>query len=192
MLNSLLSRYWLLLPILILVVAVVDQFETPVLIELEETIDMRETRSDYYLAEFTTRRFQADGQLEFTVKGDTLAHFPDDNHSEIEAPRIELNRADATWNIQSMNGRFDADIDLFTLKNDVVLVRQREGEDPVTIKTQSLTIATDSNVLTTHEPIEIISANWKMNAVGMTSSIDDGKLTLLSGVTGRYDIVQDQ
>ncbi len=192
MLNRLLSRYWLLLPILILVVAAVDQFETPVLIQVEETIDMRETRSDYYLAEFTTRRFQADGQLEFTVKGDTLAHFPDDNRSEIEAPRIELNRVDATWNIQSMNGSFDADIDLFTLKNDVVLVRQREGEAPITIKTQSLTIATDSNVLTTNEPIEIISANWKMNAVGMTSSIDDGKLTLLSGVTGRYDIVQDQ
>ena len=121
-----------------------------------------------------------------------MAHFPDDNRSEIEAPRIELNRVDATWNIQSMNGSFDADIDLFTLKNDVVLVRQREGEAPITIKTQSLTIATDSNVLTTNEPIEIISANWKMNAVGMTSSIDDGKLTLLSGVTGRYDIVQDQ
>ena len=192
MLNRLLSRYWLLLPILILVVAAVDQFETPVLIEIEETIDMRETRSDYYLAEFTTRRFQADGQLEFTVRGDTLAHFPDDNRSEIEAPRIELNRVDATWNIQSMNGRFDADIDLFTLRNDVVLVRQREGEPPITIKTQSLTIATDSNVLTTNEPIEIISANWKMNAVGMTSSINDGKLTLLSGVTGRYDIVQEQ
>ena len=168
----------------------VDQFETPALIEVEETIDMRETRSDYYLAEFTTRRYQADGQLEFTVKGDTLAHYPDDNRSEIEEPRIELNRPEATWNIQSMSGRFDADIDLFTLKDEVVLVRLREGEDPVTIKTQSLTIATDSNVLTTNEPIEVISANWKMNAVGMTSSIDDGKLTLLSGVTGRYDTIK--
>ncbi len=184
--SRLLSRYWLLLPLLILVVVIIDQVETPASIEVEETIDMRATRADYYLAEFTTRRFSANGALEYTVTGDTLAHYPDNDRSEISAPRIDLHRPEATWNIRSESGRFDTDPDLFTLQGDVILVRQREGREPVTIKTRSLTVATDDNVVATSEPIEIVSAEWQMMATGMTSSLDNGKLTLLSAVTGRF------
>jgi len=185
--NGLLSRYWLLLPILIIVVVALDQIEAPTVVEVEETIDMRATRSDYYLADFTTRRFRADGMLEYTVKGETLAHYPDDNRSEITSPRVLMNRPEATWDIRSDTGRFNTDPDLFTLQGDVTVIRQREGQDPVTITTSSLSVATDSNELSTDKPIEIVASSWEMNAVGMTSSLDDGKLILLSAVSGRYE-----
>jgi len=172
MLTRFLSRYWLLLPILILVVIAVDRIETPEAIEVEETIDMRETRSDYYMSEFRTRKFGTDGQIEYTVEGDTLAHYPDNDRSEITAPKMQLNRPGATWNISSATGRFDTNPDLFT----------------ITITTDSITVATESNQLSTEDAIEIVSTSWAVSAIGMTSAIDDGTLNLLSSVTARYEV----
>jgi lipopolysaccharide export system protein LptC len=187
MLTRLLSRYWLLLPLLILVVIAVDRIETPPVIEIEETIDMRQTRSDYYLAEFKTRKFRTDGSLEYTIQGETLAHYPDNDRSEIIAPHIELNRPGAIWDISSLKARFDTNPDLFRLQGEVVMHRRRSNTDPITITTDQLTVATESNQVSTDSDIEIVSAHWALKATGMTSAIDEGTLTLLSSVSARYE-----
>ena len=188
MFNRLLSRYWLLLPLLILVVIAVDRIETPPVVVVEETIDMRQTQSDYYMADFKTRKYRADGTIEYTIQGETLAHYPDNDRSEIIAPRIELNRPGATWDISSSKGRFDTNPDLFTLQGDVTMHRRRNDTDAITITTEQLTVATESNQVSTDAAIEIVSAHWALTATGMTSAIDDGILTLLSSVSARYDV----
>ncbi|MFT4730857.1 MAG: lipopolysaccharide export system protein LptC [Granulosicoccus sp.] len=187
MLTRLLSRYWLLLPLLILVVIAVDRIEAPPVIEIEETIDMRQTRSDYYLAEFKTQKFRTDGSLEYTIQGDTLAHYPDNDRSEIIAPRIELNRLGATWDISSLKARFDTNPDLFTMHGEVIMHQRRDNTDPITITTDQLTVATESNLVSTDADIEIVSAHWALKATGMSSAIDEGTLSLLSSVSVRYD-----
>ena len=106
MFTRLLSRYWLLLPLLILVVIAVDRIETPPVVEIEETIDMRQTQSDYYMGDFKTRKFRADGTVEYTIEGETLAHYPDNDRSEIIAPvktsewfvpGVRLLNVEGTW-----------------------------------------------------------------------------------------------
>lgn len=191
MLTRFLSRYWLLLPILVLVVIAVDRIEAPETIATEETINMRETRSDYYMADFRTRKFRADGTVEYTIQGNTLAHYPQNDRSEIIAPKMHLNRPGATWDISSSSGRFDTDPDLFTLQGEVVMQRRRNDGEPITITTDVLMVETDSNQVSTAAPIEIVSAHWALKAIGMTSAIDDGKLTLLSEVSARYEVPSD-
>jgi lipopolysaccharide export system protein LptC len=187
MLTRFISRYWLLLPLLVLVVIAVDRIETPPVIETEETIDMRQTRSDYYLAEFKTQKFRTDGTIEYTIQGETLAHYPDNDRSEIIAPRIELNRPGATWDISSLKARFDTNPDLFTMQGEVVMHQRRSNADPITITTDQLMIATESNQVSTDADIEIVSAHWALKATGMTSAIDEGTLSLLSSVSVRYE-----
>ena len=181
-----------LLPLLLAVVIILDRIEEPTAIATEETINMSETRSDYYMAEFSTRKFATNGQVEYVFHGKTLAHFPDDDRSEVDAPRIELHRPDAIWQIQSRSGRFDTDPDLFSLEGDVVVYRQREGSDPITIKTSSLTVATDTNVVNTDQVIEIIAPTWRLQATGLSSAIDNGKLALHSQVSGSYEVPSEQ
>ncbi len=188
MLARLLSRYWLLLPLLILVVVVVDRVEEPEAFILEETLDMRETRSDYYMSEFQSRKFDSRGQIEYTVKGDTLAHYPHNDRSEITAPRVELHREGAQWQIESNSGLFDTNPDLFTLLGNVVVKRQAQASDPLTIRTSSLTVATESNEVSTDARIEISAPTWQLQATGLKSAIDQGKLILLSDVIGRYEV----
>ncbi len=188
MLARLLSRYWLLLPLLIIVVVVVDRVEEPEAFVLEETLDMRETRSDYYMSEFQSRKFDSRGQIEYTVKGDTLAHYPHNDRSEITAPRVELHREGAQWQIESNSGLFDTNPDLFTLLGNVVVKRQAQASDPLTIRTSSLTVATESNEVSTDARIEISAPTWQLQATGLKSAIDQGKLILLSDVIGRYEV----
>lgn len=186
--SRLLSRYWLLLPILIALVIVLDRIEAPGQIEEEETIDMRETRSDYYLAGFRSRKFGAGGKIEYTVSGETLAHYPDTDRSQITEPRIELHQTDTNWQIQSHTGSFDTVPELFTLQGEVIVKRQREGSGAVIIRTSRLTVAVRTNEVATSEPIVISAPTWQLQATGLKSAIDDGKLSLLSQVTGRYEI----
>ncbi len=188
MFARLLSRYWLLLPLLILVVVVIDHVEEPEVFVLEETIDMRETRSDYYMSEFRSRKYDVNGQIEYTVTGDTLAHYPHNDRSEITAPRVELHREGAQWQIESNSGLFDTNPDLFTLNGNVIVKRQAVATDPLTIRTDSLTVATESNEVSTDAKIEISAPTWQVRAVGLKSAIDQGKLTLLSDVIGRYEV----
>jgi len=188
MLTRLLSRYWLLLPLLILVVVVIDRVEEPEVFEIEETINMRDTHSDYYMAEFRSRKYDSAGQIEYTIEGDTLAHYPHNDRSEITAPKVELNREGAQWQIESNSGLFDTNPDLFTLLGDVVVKRQADTSEPLTIRTSSLTVATESNEVSTDAMIEISAPTWNLQATGLKSAIDQGKLMLLSDVIGRYEV----
>lgn len=186
--SRLLSRYWFLIPLLILVVFVIDRVEEPPEVETETTIDMHKTQSDYYLSDFVTRKFDVRGNVEYIVRGAALAHYPDDDRSEITKPNLELHRDGTTWFVESSTGRFDTEPDLFQLRGNVTVKRDSEGAESVVIKTESLTIATDINQVATEEAIEIVAPAWRLQAIGLRSAIDDGTLQLLSNVTGRYEL----
>lgn len=196
MFKRLVTRYWLLLPLLILTVVLLDRVETPETIETEATIDMRATESDYYLSDFTTRKFNVDGTIEYKLAGATLAHYPADDRSQISAPRVELRRDNVQWLITSRSGRFDPAPNLFTLTGDVTVTRviasdqnkNENNEDSVVLTTQVLRIATDDNRVETDQPVEIVAPTWQLTAKGLRTAIDDGQLRLLSDVVGQYQM----
>ena len=194
MIRRLVTRYWLLLPLLIAVVVLLDRVEQPDIVKTEETIDMRQTQSDYYLSNFRTRKFGLDGNIEFVVEGETLAHFPDDNRSQITQPRVELRRGNILWLAKSESGRFDPLPNLFTLQGGVTIERMLQSnkkDNPdaafITITTQTLRIATEANLVETDDRIEISAPTWKLEATGLRTAIDQGQLSLLAEVVGRFD-----
>ena len=189
-LSRLFSRYWFVPILLVLVVIAVDRIDPPESVEVEETINMSETRSDYYMADFSTRKYTADGQLEYSVQGETLAHYQHNDRSEITAPRVKLHRPDTIWQISSLQGSFDTEPELFTLEGDVLVERISSSPEvfPVTIRTSSISVATATNEVRTDQPIEITAHTWHLQAVGLESAIDGGTLSLLSNVTGRYEV----
>lgn len=192
--RRLITRYWLLLPLLIAVVVLLDRVERPDPIETEATLDMRQTQSDYYLSDFRTRKFDPEGNIDFIVEGKTLAHYPDDNRSQIKEPRVELRRGDILWLARSESGRFDPLPNLFTLAGGVIVERQLQSnvsgnadEVSITITTQSLRIATEANLVETDDRIKISAPSWNLEATGLRTAIDEGQLSLLSEVIGRFE-----
>lgn len=187
--RRLLKRYWLLIPLIVLAVVVRDWVEeAPTVITVEDTIDMRETRADYYLEDFTTQRYDAQGKLSYRVTGETLAHYPADDRSEIIAPRLSVYRQDIHWQVRSRTGDLTRNPDVFTLRGDVELVRNSGTHAPIVMRTGSLAIAPLGNHVRTGEPIEIVAPSWQLKSVGLESSLDEGRLTLLSDVSGRFEL----
>jgi len=185
-----LSRYWLLVPLIVAALLSRDWVERPDSFELEETVDMRQSEADYYLEDFTTRRFDASGALEYIVSGASLSHYPDDGRSEVETPRVELYRPGTVWRVAAERGRLDVDPDVFTLLGEVRLERDTaDSEDgPLTLRTSDVTLALDGNELRTDAPFEIVAETWRLAGVGLRSAIDAGKLELLSNVNGTFDV----
>jgi len=184
-----LSRYWPIVPLLLLAVFARNWVEdAPDTIVVEDTIDMSQTQSDYYLEDFTTRKFDADGALQYRVTGESLLHYPEDDRSEITAPNVILLREGIRWDITAAEGEMRRKPDTFTLQGNVLLERASENNDIVSIRTDSISVLTDSNEVSTDQPIEVIADGWTMSSVGLQSRIDEGKLIFLSQVKGHYDI----
>jgi len=189
MLMRLGSRYWLLVPLLLLAIVIRDWVETtPTLVEVEDTIDMSETQSDYYLEQFKTRKFDTHGNIEYEVSGQTLAHYPVDDRSEITKPSVVFHREAVRWTVDSTLGLLQKNPAIFTLKGDVILKRESPTGEPLTIRTEELSILTDDNEVRTDKPIEIVAETWQLRSVGLQSTLNEGKLNLLSTVTGRYEV----
>lgn len=180
--------YWPVIPMLLCAVFAQNWVEDePNAVLVEETIDMQQTQSDYYLEDFTTRKFDVNGNLEYRVSGENLLHFPDDDRSEITAPTVILLRDDIRWDIHSLRGELRRAPDTFTLNGEVKLERAIQGENVLSIRTERLSVRTDTNEVSTDSPIEVVGDGWRMHSVGMESSIDEGKLIFLSKVKGHYD-----
>ena len=189
MLMRLISRYWLIVPLLLLAIVIRDWVETtPETIEVEDTIDMSATKSDYYLEEFSTRKFDGSGNIEYEVTGQTLAHYPIDDRSEITQPSVVLHRDAVQWTIDSKIGQLLKNPSVFTLQGDVVLKRESTSNEVLTIRTEEISILTDENEVKTDKPIEIVAETWQLSAIGLQSSLNEGKLNLLSSVTGRFEV----
>lgn len=189
MIMRLISRYWLLVPLLMLAIVIRDWVETtPELIAVEDTIDMSATQSDYYLEQFSTRKFDATGSIEYEVTGQSLAHYPTDDRSEITKPSVVLHREAIQWKIDSSLGQLQKDPAIFTLQGDVIVRRETSQNSPVIMRTEEISILTDDNEVRTDKPIEIIAETWHLRSTGLQSSLNEGKLNLLSQVTGRYDV----
>lgn len=189
MLMRLISRYWLLVPLLLLAIVVRDWVETtPELDEVEETIDMSATQSDYYLEQFKTRKFDSQGNIEYEVTGQSLAHYPIDDRSEITKPSVVLHREEVKWKIDSTLGQLQKNPAIFTLRGDVIVKRESSIGTPVIIRTEEISVLTDDNEVRTDKPIEIIAETWQIRSVGLQSALNEGKLNLLSKVSGRYEV----
>ncbi|MEE9332645.1 MAG: LPS export ABC transporter periplasmic protein LptC [Granulosicoccaceae bacterium] len=188
-LTRMLSRYWLLVPLLLLVLVARNWVEdTPTGSAAESTIDMQATHSDYYLEDFVTQKFSADGALEYEVSGDTLLHYPEDNRSEIIKPDVTLHRPPVTWTVMSEKGLLVKDPETFTLQGNVRVERTAQNQAMVQILAKDLSIDTQSNLLSTTGKVTIDAETWQLEADGLQSSIDSGKLNLLSNVKGRYEV----
>lgn len=184
-----LLRYWPIVPLIVLVLVSRHWAETTDTdIVKEDTVDMLETRADYYLEDFVTRRFNAEGTLEYKVVGNTLAHYPTDDRSEITQPRVSLFRPGISWHMESKLGELTTNPEVFTLRGNVVVRQNADTADEVLIQTSDLEVLTEGNEVRTDKQIDIVAETWHMSATGLHSAIDEGKLVLESNVTGHFEV----
>ncbi len=171
---------------MIIAILSLDWAEDPPLAPDEDTIDMTQSQTDYYLESFETRKFDVAGQQTYRFSGDTLSHFPEDDRSVIEAPELIVYRENIVWHMQSPRGVFTPEPDKFLLEGNVSM-RRVSNRQLIRLETSDVTVLTDDNQVSTGQPITVSGENWQLRSIGLESDISDGTLKLLSNVTARYE-----
>ena len=143
---------------------------------------------DYIVDRLMHTRFNAQGAVESMLAAEKMLHFPDDDSTDLVAPRLVQTKANqprvtvtANRATLSQNGE-----ELFLYDN-VLVVREAGGGRPETrMRTSFLQLARAQSVLRTDRDVVITEAGRVLSGRGMEFSNESGQLHLRERVRGRY------
>ncbi len=141
---------------------------------------------DYFFEDFVVTSMNSQGQPKHRLKGVRMAHYPDDNTTEIEQPELDLYaNAKPVWRISAEHGLISAEGDQILMGGEVQIKRHGSGQqDAVYARTRDVLVRPDEKYAETDQLVVITSGSVKVKAVGMRAYIGKGRVELLSKVEG--------
>ncbi len=142
---------------------------------------------DYYGEGLRNRTFNENGQFERQFNARRSVHYPAQNLTEFSQPKVKTVDDDGdTWLIQSLSGIHYEKDQTLVLKQDVQLAPSKENASNVIIRTSELTLFNKSRIAKTDKPVEVISLNGRIDAIGMVVKLDQQRVEFLSQVRAKY------
>lgn len=123
---------------------------------------------DYMVTNFTIKRFGESGDLTQVLSADHMVHFPDDDSTELAAPKLSLQRSDRPTRVVSREAWLNKDGKEIRLKGDVKVSRPAAGGSPATlIESEALTVYPDDERTVGSVPVTITQGNNVMRGSGL-------------------------
>lgn len=143
---------------------------------------------DFVVEKFTVTRMDRNGAPESTLSAARMVHFPDDESTELTAPRfLQTRPGDPPIEVVSRRGTVTKDGDEVHLMDDVVVIRAGEKDrPPLRVDTRYLMIRPDDEIATTPEHVLITEGTARLEGVGMRLDGRTRELELHSQVRGVY------
>ena len=151
---------------------------------------------DLFMETAEISQFAEDGVLAYRIRATAIVHYPDADHTLLEAPRLTLYREDeAPWEVSAERGRIiggtgllDAGPDApaaaapgretVELEDDVLVQRRRPGEGFMELHTESLTLFPGREYAETERPVIIDSQSGRTTAEGLRADFAAGTIDL--------------
>ena len=166
----------------------------------DNTLRMAETESDYYLQDFRIVTVNDTTGEVFQLSGQSLSHHSVNGNSSITQPVVTVYGANQThWQGSAQHGDISADFHQVTLFGAVRLAQfpgvpadldpalaHSVDKPSVEISSASLKIDTDTQTISTDDPVTIKSDFWSLNANQMRADINDSKLLFDEGMDAEY------
>lgn len=181
-------RYWLpLLPWLGLLGATywLDQQVQPETAKLDSS--MRHD-PDSVVENFSAMKLNEQGTPHFIMSATRMLHYPDDDSTSLEVPRITLLADDRpTILATAKTGTISSKGDEYFLQGDVKVLREAGvQQDQFTLKTEYLHFIPDHDLVKSNLAVTLIEAHTTVNAVGMELNNKTRTIKLLSKVRSEY------
>lgn len=142
--------------------------------------------SDYAMTDFTMTVMDIDGTPARVIRGEEMAHYPDNDSTEIIKPITEfIEPGQDTWLIESELGHTQDDSDTILLTGNVIITNKNNPS--FQMLTEKLTLDTTQNTAYTDEYVTILSPQGDTESVGLHAALDDETINLHSKVKGQYD-----
>lgn len=143
---------------------------------------------DYYFSDATVTTLDKQGKRSAVMTAPRIVHHPDDDSSEVFAPRIEyFSAGDPPWHGQSDHGLMPSGGQLVKLDGHVEMRRPgKNGGAPLVITTDRLDVNLNTNIGSTADPVQIVQGSSRMTGTGMLAYFKDNRMVLQSSVRGHY------
>lgn len=136
---------------------------------------------DYYMEHFTTVTMGDDGQPKSRLQAEYMAHYPDNDTTELVAPRMRLYREGRPpMNVSADKGWVTQDSQVILLRGDVRMWEEDEsGQRTLEVTTSAARILVDDDYAETDEPATIVSRDMTISGTGMRAWFPDSRLEVL-------------
>jgi lipopolysaccharide export system protein LptC len=155
----------------------------------EAGTDRRQTHDPDAIAEnFEIRRLDEQGRLKYRLNAPHLAHFPDDDSSDVKSPRLIAYRQDAPpITLTADEAKITTRGETVHLHQNVELLRPATEKYPaLTVRTPTLTIEPELGIAYTDQPIRITQgASW-LTGTGIHIDNTASTFVLKSNVRGHH------
>lgn len=144
---------------------------------------------DYIVDNFTVTRIGPDGVVRYKLNARRMQHYPDDDTTDLEAPKfVNFRGSGMTVTASSKTATLSSNGEDAYLKDDVRLTRSAyENRGELTVRTSWLHVIPDDGIAKTDKQVRIQDANTLITSDGLEFNNETRILKLLSNVRGRYD-----
>lgn len=150
---------------------------------------LRRHDPDFIVSNFTVTNYNREGRVESTLAAKTMTHYPDDDSTELEFPRmVQTKPSEARMTVTADRGALSADSAHVFLQDNVLLVRDEyEGNPEQRIETSFLHIVRDRSLVRTDRDVRIHQEDKELTGRGMEYNNETGQMALRERVRGRFD-----
>jgi lipopolysaccharide export system protein LptC len=124
---------------------------------------------DYIVDNFTVKRFDAQGKLYQTLQAKQMRHYPDDDSTEADLPRMTYHTERKTF-LNADKAWIDSGGNTVVLKENVHVTHENPKGPPTELKTSILTVLPDEEIARTQAPVTIIQGKSVINGKGLESN----------------------
>jgi len=155
---------------------------------------LRRHDPDYVVSNFTTTTYNRDGAVETVMSAATMVHYPDDDTTELIAPRlVHAKPQQARFSVRAERGQLSRDGDEIFLYDDVLLVRDATSERPeARMTTEFLHVLRDRSLARTDRHVKIVEGTRLLSGRGMEYDNASRELVLRSDVQARFGTVETE
>ena len=142
---------------------------------------------DHFMENFTTINMELDGRPKTILRAVHMAHYPDNNTTELVKPRLEVFRPDKTpVQVIAERGWVTADNEVILLSGNVTMWQDdHAGERLFEIVTSDVRILMDQEYAETDKPAVLTGRKTTLKATGVRAYLQESRLELLNEVYGK-------
>jgi lipopolysaccharide export system protein LptC len=149
---------------------------------------LRRHDPDYLVANFTTTTYNKDGAPETIMSAAKMIHYPDDDSTDLIAPRmVQTKGAGARMTVSAQRGALSRDGEEIFLYDNVLLVRDAAADRPeARLSTSFLHVVQDRTLAVTDREVLMEEDHRSLAGRGMEYNYESGQLLLRSEVRGYF------
>jgi lipopolysaccharide export system protein LptC len=143
---------------------------------------------DFIVEGFSAVKMNPDGTRRYALAAKRMVHFPDDNSTQLELPRLvyfDYQRAPVTIRSETAEAVQGGD-DVF-FRGDVQIIRAAYASNAeLGVFTSFLHVIPDKDLAKTDKPVRMVEGNSTASSVGLEFNNATGEIKLLSEVKASY------